>query len=79
MFEYDGDEPLPLKEGDNIEVIDDIKRGSVICFHRKDESLIHIRTLTPQDVKNYSGPKFSVDKGSDPGLLKLTFIPEETE
>ena len=79
MFEYDGEEPLPLKVGDEIEVIDDIKRGSVICFQRQDENLIYIRTLAPQDVGGFSGPKFSVDKGSTPGIMKLTLIQEEKE
>jgi hypothetical protein len=35
MFEYDGTEPLSIKAGDEIEVIDDIRRGRVIYFCRE--------------------------------------------
>ncbi|WP_432823427.1 hypothetical protein [Trichloromonas sp.] len=77
MFEYNGTLPLPVKAGDNIEVVDDIKRGSVICFHRQSENLIYIRTLSPEGIANYPGPKFIVDAGSTPGTLKLDLLQEE--
>ena len=64
------DTPPDLKPGDVVEVTTEIRRYDVVCWERVDEHKLIMRSLSLQEAATYSGRKFQVDKGDEPGSLK---------
>jgi hypothetical protein len=64
------DSPPELKVGDEVEVTTDIRRLDIVCWERVSETKLLMRALSPEEAAAYSGRKFQVDKGDEPGTMK---------
>jgi hypothetical protein len=71
MLEIDSDLTLPLKEGDIISVVDDIRVGDTVIFDRVDKENVHLKVLPADRWADHQGPRYRVDKGEKPGSLRL--------
>jgi hypothetical protein len=62
--------PPELEVGDEVEVVTEIRRYDIVCWERVGEHKLVMRALSPQEAAVYTGRKFQVDKGDEPGTLK---------
>ncbi|MCW3097071.1 MAG: ADP-ribosyl-(dinitrogen reductase) hydrolase [Chthonomonadaceae bacterium] len=74
---FDG--PPEIEPGDEIEVVTAIRRHDIVCWERVSASKWIMRALSPEEAIRYSGRKFQVDKGDEPGTLKYTEVTSQSE
>jgi hypothetical protein len=67
-FEVDG--PPFAREGDVVEIGDPIRRGDIVWFDRVAADKIVMRVAGDAA----GGPRYRIDRGSEPDLLKLVAV-----
>ena len=72
MIDFTTSDPLPIAEGDTIEIMTDICTGSIICIELLSNSVFGIRELSPEEAVAYPHKKYLVNKGDTPGTISLT-------
>ena len=72
MIDFESSDDLGIDTGDNIEIITDICTGDVVAFENIGPSEHIMRALSADEIANYKGRKYVVDRGSIPGTIRLT-------
>ena len=65
----------PAGTGDEIVVVDEIRRGDIVWFERVEPQKLALRILCSDMADTFSGNRYRIDRGSQPGTIKLV---EET-
>jgi hypothetical protein len=67
-FEIDG--PLSILEGDQIDIVDDIRRGDIVWFDRIPPNKLVMRIASASIEEQC----YRIDRGDDPDALKLVAV-----
>lgn len=66
----------PTEVGDEVQVVDEIRRGDVVWFERVGPKHVLMRVFEEARDGHCSGRKYRVERGSRPGVIKLTEVVE---
>jgi len=70
QFQIDGPPP-DLTPQDELGTSNDIRRGDLVCFERVGSKKVRMRALDSTEVADYSGTLYRVDRGLEPGTIRL--------
>ena len=59
-----------LKPDDVVDVVTDIRRHDIVCWERVGPNALIMRALSPEEAATYTGRRFQVEKGDEPGTLR---------
>ncbi len=72
MIDFESSDELECGIGAEFEVVSHICRGDIIAIEQTGPKKYIIRALSEEEIKEYKGPKYRVDKGKEPGTVILT-------
>jgi hypothetical protein len=61
----------PFEGDDEVDVVDAIRRGDIVCFERVAPKKLAMRVLVTEAVGSFADKKYRIDRGSQPGTIKL--------
>ena len=78
-MQIESDGPLPFEVDDVVETAEAIRRGSIVWFDRIGPHTVVIRVLSPEQLGAFRGKAYRVDRGAEPGAIRLTLLDRTTE
>lgn len=72
QFEIEG--PAPKQLGEVVQTADAIRRGDVVWFERIAPGEVLMRVVPPEQVAAFAAAKYRVDRGAQPGTIKLMYL-----
>ena len=72
MIDFESSDGLEDCIGAEFEVVTHICRGDIIAIEPSGPKKFVLRALSEDEIKEYKGPKYRVDKGKEPGTVILT-------
>jgi hypothetical protein len=65
-------DPVDLNPDDVVSAETTIRAGSIVIFDRRGKNRVVITSLSNEQVRNFSGSKYTVAKGDRPGEIKFS-------
>jgi hypothetical protein len=74
MFEFEQSDIYEFGVGDELNIMTDICRGDIITIEQEGPKKFVLRALNDDEINEYDGLKFSVDKGMETGTVNLKLV-----
>jgi hypothetical protein len=74
MIDLAASDTIDFGVGDVLEASTNICRGDIVIFERIAASKVVIVSVEEKEIDNTDSIKYRVDKGREPGTIKLKFV-----